>query len=369
MYPIIAKYVQSCGHCIRTKSRNATPGTLQQFETVPGRWTHIAVDLVNGFPKITHQNNVYDAALVIVDIFSGRVHFHPINYQFFAKDFIDYLIYHHFPNHGVPQAIISDRGPQFTAKHYQDFLAALHCESHLAVTAHHASNGKVERHIRTLQDYLVSTVDQNEDCYNPSSPSLSSLLPSDNVQAADITEKLNRYANTAQAALRKAFLKNKAYFDASKLAVEFDVGDKVFILQSALVKPGDSHNAQLVPSFRTKFVGPFTITDKLSPVNYKLDLPVNSRRDSPFHISQLKLYSPPLDATYVAPKSDQARLMIHAPLTADKSNIIPSEEEVERVDYLSILLYSSLKTSLIGSRYTHFLFGKFFNFFFAFWLT
>lgn len=52
---------------------------------------------------------------------------------------------------------------------------------------------------------------------------------------------------------------------------------------------GDVRNKELVRSFKANFLGPYKVYEKVSDVNYRVELPPSSRRDDLFHISQLKL--------------------------------------------------------------------------------
>ena len=63
--------------------------------------------------------------------------------------------------HGFPRHIISDRAAIFTSKFWKNFLAAFQISHRTSVTAHHQSNGKVERKIQVLQQYLRLFIDSN----------------------------------------------------------------------------------------------------------------------------------------------------------------------------------------------------------------
>lgn len=52
---------------------------------------------------------------------------------------------------------------------------------------------------------------------------------------------------------------------------------------------GDVRNKELVRSLKANFLGPYKVYEKVSDVNYRVELPPSSRRDDLFHISQLKL--------------------------------------------------------------------------------
>jgi len=326
--------------------------TLQQPELPTRRWSHIAIDIVNGFPSVTYNNSTVNAVLVIIDIFSSHVHFHPINFSFSGSDLAHLLLHQHFPLHGFPEILVSDRGSQFTSLVYQQLLNNLGSTSRLSVSKHHESNGNVERYIRILQDYLITTITENSQWismlpmaefvinstptislgglspfeadlgYIPASPlSIQYSTTTSGAAADDITEAMDRFYTTARSALQLSFQKNKLYFDASKTTTTFQVGDQAYIKQSALSTAGNSHNSELVSSFRTKFVGPVTVTEVLSPVNVLLALPASFKRKSPFHISQLRKQKSLPDALFKAPAT-QHRSSTNTPMAPKKLRLI-----------------------------------------------
>ena len=333
MYPIIEEYVKSCETCNRVNPPNRTLGLMQQPTIPVTRWSHISMDIVSGFTSTSFQGREVDSALVVLDIFSNRVHFYPISNKFSGVDISKYLLEIYYPLHGIPEVITSDRGPQFTAEIFMNLCTALQCSQNLCITNHHQSNGKVERMIRSLQHYLRSIVTENKDWayyipaaeftlnstpsmalgglspfevdigYIPHSPLTLSYQLSDKGRIIDeISENFEKYEITARAATNLIFETNKAKFDSNKKEGELEEGDDVYILQDALAKPGDAHNKNLVQAFRSKYVGPYKVSKKINSVNYELELPSSSKRNSPFHISQLKKQSALPKALFTAPK-------------------------------------------------------------------
>ncbi|GMG56104.1 unnamed protein product [Ambrosiozyma monospora] len=122
---IVEKYVGSCDVCQRVKSKTHTPGHMQAIPTPAGRWTEISVDVVSGFSSVPFLGSTIDSVLVVVDLFSSHVHFHPINKSFSHKDFANILLMRHFPLHGIPSIIHSDQGSQFTHHAMQALLLTL----------------------------------------------------------------------------------------------------------------------------------------------------------------------------------------------------------------------------------------------------
>ena len=70
-------------------------------------------------------NNNFDSILVVVDRFSKMTHFIPcsesINAENLAKLFIENIVRYH----GLPDNIVSDRGPQFISTFWKTLLNLL----------------------------------------------------------------------------------------------------------------------------------------------------------------------------------------------------------------------------------------------------
>uniref|UniRef100_A0A2D4P0L8 Integrase catalytic domain-containing protein n=1 Tax=Micrurus surinamensis TaxID=129470 RepID=A0A2D4P0L8_MICSU len=59
-----------------------------------------------------------------------------------------------FATHGLPDTIVSDNGPQFTSGEFEVFLASLEICHILTAPFHPASNGLVERAVRSAKEAL-----------------------------------------------------------------------------------------------------------------------------------------------------------------------------------------------------------------------
>lgn len=78
------------------------------------------MDLVTGLPP--SEGKI--AILTVVDRFSKMVHFIPIPKLPSAKDIAE-LLQHIFRPHGLPRDIVSDWGPQFTARFWAELCRLL----------------------------------------------------------------------------------------------------------------------------------------------------------------------------------------------------------------------------------------------------
>ena len=73
--------------------------------------------------------------------------------------------------------------------------------------------------------------------------------------------------------------------------VQLQVGDRVGIHSKGITMPGQPGKA-----LRQRYIGPFKIIEKLSPLVYKLSLPPAHKLLHPvFHISRLRLWNDDLD--------------------------------------------------------------------------
>jgi len=74
-------------------------------------WTHILADFITKLPLAQR----YDLILVVVDTLTKMVHFIPTMERTLAEGLARLFRDNVWKLHGLPESIISDRGPQFAA--------------------------------------------------------------------------------------------------------------------------------------------------------------------------------------------------------------------------------------------------------------
>jgi len=85
-------------------------------------WSHISADFITKLPLVQG----YDAILVIVDRFTKMGHFIPTTEKTSAEGLARLFRDNVWKLHGLPDNIISDRGPQFAA----GVMKELNCRRH-----------------------------------------------------------------------------------------------------------------------------------------------------------------------------------------------------------------------------------------------
>ena len=68
-----------------------------------------------------------------------------------------------FRHHGLPDDIISDRGPQFISKFWKHLMEALNVSCKLSSSYHPQTDGQTERTNQTLEQYLRCFVNYQQD--------------------------------------------------------------------------------------------------------------------------------------------------------------------------------------------------------------
>ncbi|KAL0192526.1 hypothetical protein M9458_010822, partial [Cirrhinus mrigala] len=147
----VQEYVLACNICARSKNPNApSTGELQPLPIPKRPWTHISLDFVSGLPESLGKNTI----LTIVDRFSKAVHLVALSGLPSAKTTAELILEHVVRLHGFPQDIVSDRGPQFTAKFWQAFCRLVGTTSSLSSGFHPQTNGQTERANQQLERFL-----------------------------------------------------------------------------------------------------------------------------------------------------------------------------------------------------------------------
>ncbi|KAF1328944.1 Pol protein, partial [Globisporangium splendens] len=136
-YKWVANYVRSCEQCQRVKPAGKNKAPLHPLPIPQDCWKSVSMDFVFGFPEDKTRNT---GVVVFVDRLSKMVHVAP----------------HVFRYHGLPESIVSDRDPRFTAAFWRELFRLLGTDLALSTADHPETDGQTERVNRVVEDILRS---------------------------------------------------------------------------------------------------------------------------------------------------------------------------------------------------------------------
>ena len=154
----VDRYVQNCHVCCRMKSTHHAPYGVLRPLSVPKRpWQYVSVDFVTCLPR----SKGFDAICVVVDHLTKQRHLIPCTTTITGEGLVDLFYDRIFHSHGLPETIVSDRGPQFAYRFCRHHCSCLKIDPRLSTAFHPQTDGQSERvnaavkqHLRAYVTYL-----------------------------------------------------------------------------------------------------------------------------------------------------------------------------------------------------------------------
>jgi hypothetical protein len=264
------------------------------------------MDLITDLPVSTKG---FDSIFVFVDhgLTKGVV-LTPCHKTITADGIADILFDKILVRYGRPDSIISDRGPQFVSKAFQDCLDRLGVKSKLSTSYHPQTDGATERTNQEIQAYLsmfctlqpeiwselLGMVEFTHNSRTHAGRKQSPfellygyqppLLPvaSGESRFPAVEERLKNLELGRNEALAAHELARARMAERSKKGFKpFKKGQRVWLEAKNLPLPYATR--KIAP----KREGPFEIIEVLGPVTYRLDLPESWKRHNVFHAALL----------------------------------------------------------------------------------
>ena len=310
MAQFIKKYVEGCSICQQNKTNThltippITP--ISSSKTLPLK--QISYDLITGLP----ESNGFDALLVVVDHgLSKGVIPCPTKSKIMAEGVASIIFWKLFTQFGLFNKVISDWGPQFSAKFTLELSCILGYQIALSTVYHPQTDGETERVNQEVETYLwifcgshpetwVEHIPMVEFVHNhcPHSSTGKSpfylmmgyepqALPEiiETAQLPAVEEQLK----TLKKARDKALAVHKLTQELMKNQIKskftpFKINDKVWL------EAWNLKRNIINPKFTPKQEGPFKITKVISPLSYQLQIPGSWKIHPVFHASLLTPY-------------------------------------------------------------------------------
>jgi len=147
----VKQYVEGCNTCQHNKNCTEQPAGKLMPNSIPDKaWTHISADFIIKLPIVQGYNSI----LVVVDRFTKMAHFMPTTEKTMAEGLARLFRDNMWWLHGLPESIISDRGPQFAAGLMREPNEMLGIKTKLSTVFHPQTDGQTERMNQELEQYL-----------------------------------------------------------------------------------------------------------------------------------------------------------------------------------------------------------------------
>ncbi|KAI2661634.1 Transposon Tf2-6 polyprotein [Labeo rohita] len=350
-------YVKNCVICNTSKTPRQLPAGLLQPLPIPKRpWSHIAVDFVTDLPPSQGHTTI----LTVVDRFSKGCRFIPLPKLPSAMETAEALCSSVFRFYGLPEDIVSDRGPQFTSRLWSSFFHLLGVNISLTSGYHPEANGQVERLNQELTRFLRSYCQEHQKDWSrfllwAEYAQNSILKPSTNLtpfqcilgfqpplfpwsgEPSDLPavnswfQQSEATWNRAHVHLQRAVRRTQTQADRHRRPnPPYEPGQWVWL---------STRNLRLhLPCMKLspRYVGPFKIIRQITPVSFRLELPSEYRISPTFHVSLLKPAGRPGGAEIL----DETVAQRPAPLIIDGeeayrvNTILDSRRRNGRLQYL-----------------------------------
>lgn len=269
----------------------------------------VALPISNGFNAIT----------VYVDRLTKMVHLSASETTNTSRDVAFDLENTVFKLHGSPVEIVSDRDGKFTSMHWAHFLKEYNIKHSMSTSYHPQSDGQTERTNRTLEQIIRMSINYSQNNwfyllpsvefalnnsksastlyspfylnygYNPTIPK-TTPFKLDKETPADTPLDMHATLEMVKRNIKRAQESQAKYHNEKHDAEEFEIGDPVMLKTDHLHLQYDTFRK--TKKFTAKYIGPFTIIDKINRNAYKLQLPTHLNKVHPtINIQYLKKYN------------------------------------------------------------------------------
>jgi len=155
----IIDFVRSCPECQQNKaSRHQPYGLPSPLELPYAPWQSIAMDFITELPV----SEICDQLWVVIDRFTKMAHFVPLREKG-AADLAKIFAREIWRFHGLPTDIVSDRDSRFTSEVWLELLKKLGIRPRMSTAFHPQTDGQTERLNQTIEAYLRSFVNHEQD--------------------------------------------------------------------------------------------------------------------------------------------------------------------------------------------------------------
>jgi transposase len=313
----VVQYVKSCDVCQVHKVEQQLPRGQLRYRKKDGPWVTVTSDILGPYPR-TKKGHRY--IVVFQDYFTKWVECKPLKAAT-AKSVLEAFQEQIILRWGLPSVLLSDNGPQYVNRIMSDIAETYHLTQMFTPYYCPQANPteRVNRVLKTMISaylgkhhadwdlylrefaYALNTTVHSATGYTPAYLNLGRELKLPSVLDAEgepheldptLPQEWAKKVSALQDIhllvrdnLEEAYKKASRYYNLRHRDSVFKVGDLVLRKNYALSSAVDQVTAGLMP----KYLGPFKIKRRISPVTYELEAR-NGKIQGRWHIKDLKPY-------------------------------------------------------------------------------
>lgn len=148
----VRQFVRNCEVCGRnTIWRDTKRGLLKPLPIPQRIWSEVTIDFITDLPPSGRDGATN--CMVVTDRLTKGVELEGMS-DISSEAVAKRLFERHYPVHGIPTAITSDRGPQFVSDMWKHFCKLLQIEQRLSTAYHPQTDGATERMNQEVEKIL-----------------------------------------------------------------------------------------------------------------------------------------------------------------------------------------------------------------------
>lgn len=308
MHKDVRRYVNTCHACHTLKSnQNPKAGMLSGLPIATKRFSRVHIDFIVGLQRTPEG---FDCTLVVVDSLSKFLYLIPAIATDNALTTAKRLFNTVFCIHGPPNELVSDRDTKFTAELFQHLMSCYQVHQRFTVAHDHNFNGLAEVTIRTVEVLLRHVLSNFPDrsfadflalvayVYNssihtahphtpyyvlfgfePANPAmiLADLPATTTIGINNVSDfvahqqQVLQYTRDALFATQRTF---NLHANRNRSEIQFQPGQLVYLSTANI---SSKYFARPELKFQPRYMGPFSVKEKVAPYTYRLNLPTSMR--------------------------------------------------------------------------------------------
>ena len=274
------------------KNRTEEPAGKLKLSEVPQKtWSYLTIDFITKLPVVAGK----DAVLVVCDRLSKMTHFVATTEGTSAEGLARLFQDNVWKLHGLPESVVSDRGPQFAVELTRELNRMLGIKTKLSTVFHPQTDGQTERMNQELEQYLrffiehrqkdwpewlataEFTINNKVHTATKVSPFMANyskelrmggdIRRKGNMESVtEFVKRMKKVQGEAEAALKKMQEEMKRYTDRERKETEvWRKGDRVLLSTKDLV-----FKERPTKKLTERYVGPYAIEEVVSSNAVKL---------------------------------------------------------------------------------------------------